>query len=169
MIQGRNVLQMHNTNIFRGYQHFCYTSPDLYLIFQVCSIIFTNWVHTKRLIEFINRSPTVNLQAFHPNGEWALLNTNTFNISMKDPMKGEFQRLGFTLRLKRIPTYFIFNITLPITFLMLLSMVVYILPAESGEKMGLQVTILLAFSLMMLILSDTTPKASTTTPLLSEL
>ena len=69
--------------------------------------------------------------------------------------------------MQRVSTYYIYNIVLPVGMLMALSVVAHILPFEAGEKIGLQITILLAFSVMLLIMSDTTPKAGTTTPLIS--
>ena len=137
-------------------------------ILQVCSVIFSNWVHQKHLLEFTNINNTVNFDGFTPSGEWDLLNASTFDSTLRDPVKGDLQRVGFTLSLKRIPNYFIFNINIPITMLMLISAVAYILPPEAGEKIGLQITLLLAFSVMLLVISDNTPKVGTTTPILSE-
>ena len=105
---------------------------------------------------------------FSPNGEWELLYGSTFSITVADVHGDEIPMIGFTLGLKRIPDYFIYNIVMPITMLMVLSVVVYILPAEAGEKIGLQITILLAFSVMLLIMSDNTPKVGTATPILSK-
>ena len=146
----------------------CYICPQMYIL-QVCSVVFANWVHKRHLLEFININSTINLEGFTRSGEWDLSNGNTFDDTMRDPVHGDIQRVGFTLHLKRIPNYFIFNINIPITMLMLISAVAYILPPEAGEKIGLQITLLLAFSVMLLVISDNTPKVGTTTPILSEL
>jgi len=45
---------------------------------------------------------------------------------------------------------------------------VYWLPPEAGEKVSLGVTVLLAFSVFQLVISDSTPENSDVTPLLSE-
>ena len=119
------------------------------------------------MIKLVNYDTVVDITPFATNGEWELLFTSTFNTSLGS--HGEaVPMIGFTLGLKRIPDYFIYNIVMPITMLMVLSVVVYILPAEAGEKIGLQITILLAFSVMLLIMSDNTPKAGAATPILSK-
>ena len=41
------------------------------------------------------------------------------------------------------------------------------MPAEVGEKVGVQLNILLSFSVMLLVMGDTTPKSGRTTPLIS--
>jgi len=45
---------------------------------------------------------------------------------------------------------------------------VYWLPPEAGEKVSLGVTVLLAFSVFQLVISDSTPENSDVTPLLSK-
>jgi len=45
---------------------------------------------------------------------------------------------------------------------------VYWLPPEAGEKVSLGVTVLLAFSVFQMVISDSTPENSDFTPLLSE-
>jgi len=45
---------------------------------------------------------------------------------------------------------------------------VYWLPPESGEKTSLSITVLLAFSVIQLVISSSTPENSDYTPLLSE-
>jgi len=46
---------------------------------------------------------------------------------------------------------------------------VYWLPPEAGEKVSLGVTVLLAFSVFQLVISDSVPENSDVTPLLSTL
>jgi len=45
---------------------------------------------------------------------------------------------------------------------------VYWLPPESGEKTSLSITVLLAFFVLQIVISDSTPENSDCTPLLGE-
>ena len=61
----------------------------------------------------------------------------------------------------------IVNIVLPILFLCILNVLVFILPAESGERVSYAITVLLAIAVFMTIISDTLPKKSEPLPLIS--
>ena len=56
------------------------------------------------------------------------------------------------------------NIVLPLALLLTISFGVFWLPAESGEKVSLGISVLLASSVFQLILSDNTPVSSDVTP-----
>ena len=77
-----------------------------------------------------------------------------------------FPMISFTVFLKRSPQFFLMNVIIPCTIMTALSILVFGLPAESGEKISLEMTIMLSFSVMLLMVSDTTPRTSTTTPII---
>ena len=67
--------------------------------------------------------------------------------------------IRFTLTLERKPIYYLLNIIIPTIVLAVLSALTFAVPVESGEKMSLGISILLAFSVFMLILQENTPQA----------
>ena len=73
---------------------------------------------------------------------------------------------SFTLTLQRRPQYYMLNIIIPTIVLAALSALNFAVPVDSGEKLSLGISILLAFSVFMLILQDNTPQADT--PVLGE-
>jgi hypothetical protein len=73
-----------------------------------------------------------------------------------------------TLTIKRKPTYFILNILGPCIVISLLIPVLFYLPSDSGEKISMGVTILLAFSVFQMVIADTLPKTSDTTPMIGK-
>ena len=109
------------------------------------------------------------LDSFEQNPEWTLVkNAAVYSEHMKLNFSGEnYPVAGFSLTLKRVPTYYVYNIIAPVLLLTLLSCLVYVMPAEAGEKVGLQITILLSFPVMLLIMGDVTPRARKTTPQIS--
>ena len=76
--------------------------------------------------------------------------------------------LLFGVRLRRLPRYYVLNLILPTVMLALLSVFVFIIPADSGEKMSYAITILLAFFIFLLLLSGNIPPTSKGEPLLGE-
>lgn len=58
------------------------------------------------------------------------------------------------------------NLILPCAFIIVIALGVFWLPADSGEKVSLGVTVLLAFSVVLLIIADSTPETSDYSPIL---
>ena len=74
----------------------------------------------------------------------------------------------FHIELKRKPFYYVMNVIIPTVVLALLSTLTFLIPADSGEKLSMGVSVLLAFTVFMLILSDNTPQTSDNPPLLGK-
>ena len=51
----------------------------------------------------------------------------------------------------------------------LTSLLVFVLPVESGEKVSLSVTVLLSYFVLLLVVTDVTPKHGSAQPYLSTL
>ena len=69
--------------------------------------------------------------------------------------------ISFTLTLERKPLYYLLNIIIPAVVLAALSALNFAVPVDCGEKLSLGISILIAFSVFMLILQDNTPQADT--------
>ena len=129
-----------------------------------------NLVHGASLVNFFNMSDEVILDTFVENSDWTRLKTEIFSRKKTYDFSGPdyiYPQIGFSVTLERIPTFIMYDIIYPVMLLTFLSCLVFVLPAEAGEKVGLQITILLAFYLMLLVMRDTTPKSGKTTPLIS--
>ena len=74
--------------------------------------------------------------------------------------------VSFTLALQWIPLYYLLNIIILTITLACLSALTFAVPVDSGEKLSLGISILLAFSVFMLILQDNIPQAES--PLLGK-
>ena len=60
------------------------------------------------------------------------------------------------------------NVITPALFVIVISLTVFWLPPDSGEKVSLGITVLLAFSVFNLIIMDNTPRTSDFTPFMSK-
>ena len=72
------------------------------------------------------------------------------------------------LTLKRIPTYFVMNVIIPSALMTSLSVMVFWLPYESGEKVSLGIAVLSSFFIVLLMISDVTPRNGNNLPILCE-
>ena len=68
----------------------------------------------------------------------------------------------------RKPLYYYINILLPAVMLMAVTLGVYWLPEDSGEKISLAITLLLAFSVFQIVIMSSTPVNSDAVPELSK-
>ncbi|KAL4221723.1 hypothetical protein ACF0H5_019978 [Mactra antiquata] len=75
--------------------------------------------------------------------------------------------MNISYKFERKPLFMLVNILLPIIVLALLAPLVFLMPKNSGERVGYAITMLLALSVYMTIISDNLPKNSNPMPLIS--
>ena len=94
--------------------------------------------------------------------------TNDFDMSggTSDTDVVKYSVVKFNILLERLPAYYLLNIILPTVVLAVLSAFTFYVPVDSGEKLSLAITILLSFSVFLLILSENTPQVSQNLPFL---
>jgi hypothetical protein len=124
----------------------------------VCRI---NSLNETILLAFQTNEEQIARDYFEENEQWTLKDTKS-----ESGVRLGATNLVFTVLLTRKPTYFVINVVLPILILSLITLAVFWLPADSGEKVGLSVTIVLAFSVMQLVVADLIPRTSDTVPIL---
>ena len=130
---------------------------------QECSMELYIWAYAAYEVRLISLRDDIETEIMHgEHGTWKLLNT-----SVKAEAVNGIYRATLTFRLERKSLYVIINIVLPILFLSFLNVLVFILPAESGERVSYAITVLLAIAVFMTIITDTLPKKSEPLPLIS--
>ena len=105
--------------------------------------------------------PKVNTTFYRVNGLWKLVDT-TANQSEEDG----FARAHFFIYIKRKAEYFLTTLLLPCVLLSALMCLVFLLPAESNEKITLQVTVVLSFVVFQLVITTNMPQTSDFVPLI---
>uniref|UniRef100_A0A3P8UJ07 Cholinergic receptor, nicotinic, delta (muscle) n=1 Tax=Cynoglossus semilaevis TaxID=244447 RepID=A0A3P8UJ07_CYNSE len=119
---------------------------------------------SKWTVEWIIIDPA----SFTENGEWEIIHRpakrNMYkHISMES---NKHQDITFYLVIKRKPLFYIVNIIIPCVLISFLASLVYYLPADSGEKMTLSISVLLAQSVFLLLISQRLPETSMSVPLI---
>ena len=74
----------------------------------------------------------------------------------------------FTLYLARRSTFYLMNIILPCTLLSVLMLLVFCVPPDAGEKISVGISVLLAFTVFLLMLADSVPRTSLDVPILGQ-
>ena len=71
----------------------------------------------------------------------------------------------FTIIMKRRPMFYLFHLLFPCVILTAIGLMTSFLPPESGEKVSLAVTVLLAMTVFMLVIMENIPPTSEVVPL----
>ncbi|KAH9502940.1 hypothetical protein Btru_072420 [Bulinus truncatus] len=136
---------------------------------QVCDIRFLTWMHTNKTLTVEPEVDTINLDALLPNGEWDITRTEAKDYRYPSTYRAGTDHTGvtFVVHLRRKRFFYVLNTIIPVVMLSCLNVLVFILPSDCGERMALAVTVLLAFTVYLGIISDNIPKTSESLSLLA--
>lgn len=127
---------------------------------QTCSITLATWGYTS--IEINLRGSKVDTTYYEASGEWEF---STYSISSSTRAFGSnsLPQISFQLNFQRRPYFQVMNTIIPMILLASLSVFVFQLPPDSGEKMGYSLTTLLAFAVYLTLVSANIPTTSINT------
>ncbi|XP_062894439.1 5-hydroxytryptamine receptor 3A-like isoform X4 [Mobula hypostoma] len=140
---------------------------------QNCTFTFTSWLHNIRDINIsLWRSPELvkyDRNVFMNQGEWELLYVDTqyneFNLERE--VSDGYAEMHFFLVIRRRPLFYAVSLLLPSIFLMVMDIIGFYLPPDSGERVSFKITLLLGYSVFLIIVSDTLPATAIGTPLIA--
>lgn len=122
---------------------------------QSCELVFVMWMTKGNYIEFKLLSDQVTLEDIEKNGMWSIESTRASNQRIS--LDGE-SNVTYTINIRRNPGNYIANIIIPVFFLSILTIFTFVLPADSGEKMGYSLAVFLSFAVFLTIVSSELPK-----------
>ncbi|XP_005098514.1 neuronal acetylcholine receptor subunit alpha-3-like isoform X1 [Aplysia californica] len=136
---------------------------------QTCILKFGSWTYNglKLDIHFIPDRDKFELGEYIENNEWHIVeNSGARHVKKYTCCPEPYPDLKFKLRLRRRVAFYTFILIMPCALLSLLTMVIFWVPPESPAKLTLGMNIFLAYFLLLLVLADTTPKATARIPLI---
>uniref|UniRef100_A0A8C6NVU2 Cholinergic receptor, nicotinic, delta (muscle) n=1 Tax=Nothobranchius furzeri TaxID=105023 RepID=A0A8C6NVU2_NOTFU len=147
---------------------------------QNCTLKFTSLTYNAKEIKMMLKQDgngthnhtvewiVIDPESFTENGEWEIIHRPAKkNIYKHIPMESnKHQDITFYLVIKRKPLFYIVNIIIPCVLISFMASLVYYLPADSGEKMTLSISVLLAQSVFLLLISQRLPETSMSVPLI---
>ncbi|KAM4715250.1 5-hydroxytryptamine receptor 3A-like [Anableps anableps] len=138
---------------------------------QECSISIGSAVHCEKEMQILpssnsSRVTQFSQQIMKTQGEWEFLRLS-INNSILTFDNRSYDRLIYTITIKRRPLLHVINFLLPILFFLSLDLASFFISDHRGEKLGFKVTVLLAISVLLVILNDILPAMSNRTPLIA--
>ena len=131
---------------------------------QVCDLQMQSYGYGPTEIQLVSVRNYVDTSYLIPHSSWIVKETKAYvTLVYNSP------QTVFRFYFERRPQFVIVNVILPILFMCFLNVIVFLLPVDSGERIGFAITVLLAIAVYMTIVSDNLPKTSEPLPLISYL
>uniref|UniRef100_G3U289 Neuronal acetylcholine receptor subunit beta-4 n=1 Tax=Loxodonta africana TaxID=9785 RepID=G3U289_LOXAF len=133
---------------------------------QNCTLKFRSWTYDYTEIDMVLKTPTADMDDFTPSGEWdivALPGRRTVN-----PQDPSYVDVTYDFIIKRKPLFYTINLIIPCVLITSLAILVFYLPSNCGEKMTLCISVLLALTVFLLLISKIVPPTSLDVPLIGK-
>lgn len=128
---------------------------------QTCEIQIMAWDYTTSVLKIKPSKATANLTYYSENGAWELVSTET-----RSEYLSYYSVVVFSLNLKRRPMYFVIYLLIPVFTMLFLNTLVFILPSDSGERVGYAINCLLALAVFLTLVSEGLPGDSEPMPVI---
>lgn len=145
-----------------------YTFPfDL----QNCSLTFGSYLHFAKDIRMVpSTTPEEvlgeSLDVAQTDGEWELINIEIVPITLQIAV-GNYSQIRFNTILRRRPILYIVNLLIPSCFLVTLDLFSFLLPPQSVDRSAFEMTLILGYTVFLLLMNDLLPDTGHETPLLN--
>jgi len=121
------------------------------------------------ILDWYEGQEKVDLSDYVNSGTWDIIACPGFINYTFDDAEGHHKALiTFTLRIRRKTLFYTVNLIIPCVLISFLSVCVFYLPADAGEKMTMCISILLALVVFLLLVSKILPPTSITIPLIAK-
>ncbi|GAB5570274.1 neuronal acetylcholine receptor subunit alpha-6 isoform X3 [Prionailurus iriomotensis] len=110
---------------------------------QNCSLKFGSWTYDKAEIDLLIIGSKVDMNDFWENSEWEIVDASGYKHDIK------------------------YNF-IPCLFISFLTVLVFYLPSDCGEKVTLCISVLLSLTVFLLVITETIPSTSLVIPLVGE-
>uniref|UniRef100_A0A8D3A6Y4 Cholinergic receptor nicotinic beta 4 subunit n=1 Tax=Scophthalmus maximus TaxID=52904 RepID=A0A8D3A6Y4_SCOMX len=133
---------------------------------QNCTLKFRSWTYDHTEIDLILKTGAASMDDFTPSGEWDILALpGRRTVSPLDPT---YVDLTYDFIIKRKPLFYTINLIIPCVLITSLAILVFYLPSDCGEKMTLCISVLLALTVFLLLISKIVPPTSLDVPLIGK-
>ncbi|XP_070543396.1 neuronal acetylcholine receptor subunit alpha-3-like [Ptychodera flava] len=134
---------------------------------QKCIMKYGSWTYDGYLVDVVLSESQVALEDYWESGEWDIIDTpgekNTVKYSCCDTINVD---VTFTIHIRRKPLFYTVNLIIPCVLISFLTVLVFYLPSDCGEKITLCISVLLALTVFLLLVSDIIPPTSLVIPLI---
>ncbi|XP_077638613.1 neuronal acetylcholine receptor subunit alpha-2 [Lonchura striata] len=136
---------------------------------QSCKMKFGSWTYDKANIDLETMDHQVDLKNYWESGEWAIINAvGTYNSKKYDCCTEIYPDITFYFVIRRLPLFYTINLIIPCLLISCLTVLVFYLPSDCGEKITLCISVLLSLTVFLLLITEIIPSTSLVIPLIGE-
>ncbi|XP_070794630.1 neuronal acetylcholine receptor subunit beta-3 [Pituophis catenifer annectens] len=134
---------------------------------QNCSMKFGSWTYDGNMVDLILVDENVDRTDFFDNGEWEILNAKGMKGNRKDGLYS-YPFITYSFVLRRLPLFYTLFLIIPCLGLSFLTVLVFYLPSDEGEKLSLSTSVLVSLTVFLLVIEEIIPSSSKVIPLIGE-
>ncbi|XP_066492133.1 neuronal acetylcholine receptor subunit alpha-3 [Tiliqua scincoides] len=137
--------------------------------YQNCTMKFGSWSYEKDEIDLVLVGSTMNLKDYWESGEWSIIKAPGYKHDIKyNCCEAVYPDITYSLYIKRLPLFYTINMIIPCLLISFLTVLVFYLPSDCGEKITLCISVLLSLTVFLLVITETIPSTSLVIPLIGE-
>ncbi|CAK6958168.1 -hydroxytryptamine receptor 3A-like [Scomber scombrus] len=138
---------------------------------QNCSLTFGPYLHFDTDIRMIQGNTAAEIlkesqDVIETNGEWKLIDI-TVDPSSLVLLNANYSQIIYYVVLRRRPTLYVVNLLIPSCFLITVDLFSFMLPPQSVDRSSFKMTLILGYTVFLLIMNDLLPVTGETTPLIN--
>lgn len=149
---------------------------------QTCTIKIGSWTYHEYAVRIIHSSMPwdikddeeviedgINLDDYYKSSEWDLLEVRSQKSNHYYPCCSEpYADIKFNITIRRKTLFYAVNLIMPCIAICSVTLLVFYMPAESGEKITMAITILNSLNIFLLLVVEINPPTSLATPLIGK-
>ncbi|XP_061684648.1 neuronal acetylcholine receptor subunit beta-3a isoform X2 [Syngnathoides biaculeatus] len=130
---------------------------------QNCSMKFGSWTYDGNMVDLVLVDYYVDRKDFFDNGEWEILNATGMKGGRRDGVYW-YPFVTYSFILKRLPLFYTLFLIIPCLGLSFLTVLVFYLPSDEGEKLSLSTSVLVSLTVFLLVIEEIIPSSSKRLP-----
>ncbi|XP_036680085.1 neuronal acetylcholine receptor subunit alpha-4 [Balaenoptera musculus] len=136
---------------------------------QNCTMKFGSWTYDKAKIDLVSMHSRVDQLDFWESGEWVIVDAvGTYNTRKYECCAEVYPDITYAFVIRRLPLFYTVNLIIPCLLISCLTVLVFYLPSECGEKITLCISVLLSLTVFLLLITEIIPSTSLVIPLIGE-
>ncbi|XP_028257194.1 neuronal acetylcholine receptor subunit alpha-5 isoform X2 [Parambassis ranga] len=134
---------------------------------QNCSMKFGSWTYDGSQVDITLEDFHVDKQDYFDNGEWEIVKA-TGSRGLRTDSSASYPTITYFFIIRRLPLFYTLFLIIPCIGLSFLTIFVFYLPSNAGEKISLCTSVLVSLTVFLLVIEEIIPSSSKAIPLIGE-
>uniref|UniRef100_A0AAY4AZZ1 Cholinergic receptor, nicotinic, alpha 4b n=1 Tax=Denticeps clupeoides TaxID=299321 RepID=A0AAY4AZZ1_9TELE len=136
---------------------------------QNCKMKFGSWTYDRAKIDLVSMASNVDQMDYWESGEWVIINAvGKYNSKKYECCTEIYPDITYYFIIRRLPLFYTINLIIPCLLISCLTVLVFYLPSDCGEKITLCISVLLSLTVFLLLITEIIPSTSLVIPLIGE-